>query len=1035
LEKLGLESAGSAARGFSARGAAIYVLELAVIGAVYFALTKASLTLASSHLSAIPIWPPAGLALAAVLWRGLRMWPAILVGTLAVSAPSNIAAADLAGMAGSLLTAAAIAVGNTLEAVVGGYLINRWSDGRRSFETPTGVAKFALVCLGPSAMTGATVGAASLGLADYADVTSLAAIWVTWWLRDAVGALVVAPVVVLWSTGDFRTFTLDKVLGSAAVMIAAGAVGVVAFSPLLEQTTARGALAFLAVLPLLWAALANGPRDTATAALILSGCAVWGALAGGGPFTGTAPNDAFLLLTVLMITLSVPSLALSADVAERKRVEAVLRQQEQNLRAMFVQATVGVAQLEPSGRFRLVNNRFCSIVQRPAVDLTQMRLQDLVEPDDLTQIVNLLGHAVHTGEGFATESSYALPDGLRLWLRVNVSPMVDQEGAVRHLMVVAEDITARRHADDSLQQERDQLEQSVHERVAALQKAHDALHIEIDQRKRVEAALKQDIMERRKAQDAFLDSEWRFRLFINGVTDYAIFMLDPEGRITNWNMGAQRIHQYAAGEIVGEHFGRLFAEEERLRGEPARALQVAAYEGKYVAEGWRVRRDESVFWASAVIEAIRDEVGMLVGFAKITRDITERREAQASLERAQEQLAQSQKMEALGQLTGSIAHDFNNLLMIVSGHAQLLRRRLSDPKHLQALEAMHSAANRGESLTRQLLAFSRRQPLNPVVVDLKERIEAVHEMLVGSLRGNVELKRELPAQVWPVEVDIAELELALVNVAVNARDAMPGGGTITLSARNVTLKKSDEVDGLEGEFVALAMADTGVGIAPDILPKVFEPFFTTKALGKGTGLGLAQVYGFSHQSGGTVVATSAVGSGTTITIYLPRKHGALVPAEEQASAPPAAAAGQGTILVVEDNAEVADVTASLVEQLGYRTVRAENATDALNKLQRGDKIHLVFSDVVMPGGMNGIALAQEIGNRYPHIPVLLTSGYSDVVQATESKRAILRKPFQLPALEKSIREALERAAAPDGPGDGGDRVLQFSQWRGAVRRE
>src|SRR5260370_1682096 len=238
-------------------------------------------------------------------------------------------------------------------------------------------------------------------------------------------------------------------------------------------------------------------------------------------------------------------------------------------------------------------------------------------------------------------------------------------------------------------------------------------------------------------------------------------MLDPGGRITNWNMGAQRIHQYAAGEIVGEHFGRLFAEEERLRGEPARALQVAAYEGKYVAEGWRVRRDESLFWASVVIEAIRDEVGTPVGFAKITRDITERRAAQAALERAQEQLAQSQKMEALGQLTGSIAHDFNNLLMIVSGHAQILRRRLSDPKHLQAVEAIRSAGSRGESLTRQLLAFSRRQPLNPVVVDLKERGEAVREMLIGALRGNVELNGGIAADMWPFEVDISVLELPL----------------------------------------------------------------------------------------------------------------------------------------------------------------------------------------------------------------------------------------------------------------------------------
>jgi len=1025
-EKPSPDKPGSPARGVTFRSVAAYLAELALIGAAYFVLTKVSLVLASSHVSAVPIWPPTGFALGVVLWRGLRIWPAILLATLAVSAPGNIAQSDLADLARPLLSAAAIAVGNTLEAVVGGYLIQRWSDGRRTFETPAGVAKFALVCLGPCAMLGATVGAASLSFAGYADMTSAAAAWVTWWLRDAVGALTIAPVVVLWGITDFRAFSLDKLLGCGAVIVTAAVIGLVAFSPLLEQTAARSALGFLAVLPLMWAALANGPRDTATAALVLSGFAVWGGLAGGGPFAGTAASDAFLLLTVLLIAFSVPSLALSADVAERQRVEGVLRLQEQNLRAMFSQASVGVGQLDVSGRFRLVNNQLCSLLQRPAADLTQMRLQDLIAPDELTGMLNLLAHAGQTGEGFATETGCILPDGAHLWVRLNVAPIVDHAGGVRHLTVVAEDITARRRAQEDLQR-------MVEQRAAALQQAHDALHVEIDQRKRVEAALKQDILERRKAQDAFLESEWRFRLFINGVTDYAIFMLDPEGRITNWNMGAQRIHQYTAGEVVGQHFGRLFSEEERLRGEPARALQVAAYEGKYVAEGWRVRRDESAFWASTVIEAIRDEVGTLVGFAKITRDITERRQAQISLERAQEQLAQSQKMEALGQLTGSIAHDFNNLLMIVSGHAQLLRRRLTDPKHLQALEAMHSAANRGESLTRQLLAFSRRQPLNPVVVDLRERIEAVHEMLTGSLRGNVELKRELPAQVWPVEIDVAELELALVNIAVNARDAMPGGGTITLSARNVTLRKSDEVDGLEGDFVALAIADTGVGIAPDILPKVFEPFFTTKALGKGTGLGLAQVYGFSHQSGGTVVATSAVGSGTTITIYLPRKPGAQLPAAEQPSVQPGAT-GQGTILVVEDNAEVADVTASLVEQLGYRTVRAENATEALNRLQRGDKIHLVFSDVVMPGGMNGIALAQEIANRYPHIPVLLTSGYSDVVQATESKRAILRKPFQLPALEKSIREALERAGR-DGAGDGGDRVLQFSQWRGTVRRE
>jgi PAS domain S-box-containing protein len=889
------------------RDPATYALELVVVGATYFVLAKVSSTLGSINPGAIPIWPPAGFGLAVVLLRGLRVWPAIFVAALAAGAPTDIADATLAD---SILISSAIAVANTLEALLGGYLISIWSDGRRTFDTPTGIAKFASVSLGPSTMIGAAVGVGGMCLAGYADWANFGTLWVTWWLRDLAGALVIAPVIVLWALSDFRTFKLDKVLTSG---IAASVVSLVAFSPLIEQTVIRTSLGFLAVLPLLWAAVRCGQRDTATAALVLSCFAVWGTSAGGGPFAGTTPNESFLPLITFMISTSFLSLALSADVTVRERVEAELRQQEQNLRTLVSQAVVGI----------------------------------------------------------------------------------------------------------------EDLQETLQERTAALKKAGEVVHTEIEQRKRVEAALKHDILERRKAQEALMESEWRFRLVIQGVTDYAIFMLDPDGYITNWNVGAQRIHQYAAADIIGQHFGRFYVEEEQQRGEPARALQVAAYEGKYEIEGWRVRRDESQFWASVVIEAIRDEAGTLVGFVKITRDITERREAQASLQWAQEQLAQSQKMEALGQLTGSIAHDFNNLLMIVSGHAQLLRRRLTDPKHLQAIDALNSAANRGESLTRQLLAFSRRQPLNPVVADLKQRVEAVHEMLVGSLRGNVQLQRDIPADVWPVEVDVAELELALVNIAVNARDAMPGGGSVTLSVRNVTLKKSDGVDQLEGDFVALAMTDTGVGIAPDVLPKIFEPFFTTKALGKGTGLGLAQVYGFSHQSGGSVVATSTVGSGTAITIYLPRKHTAFITAAEASPAQPLVP-GEGMILVVEDNVEVAAVTASLIEQLGYRTLRAENATDALNRLQRGDKIDLVFSDVVMPGVMNGIALAQEIGNRYPQIPVLLTSGYSDVVQTADSRFAILRKPFQLPALERFIRDALEG----HGECNGGDRVVQFSRRSG-----
>jgi PAS domain S-box-containing protein len=517
----------------------------------------------------------------------------------------------------------------------------------------------------------------------------------------------------------------------------------------------------------------------------------------------------------------------------------------------------------------------------------------------------------------------------------------------------------------------------------------------------------QDITDRKIAENALRESEERYRLLVDGVHDYAILMLDPAGRIMSWNAGAARIYRYTEDEILGRDFSCFYTEEELDSGAHEKALRAAAA-GKFEYEGWRVRKDGSQFWASVLIDAIRAADGSLVGFAKVTRDITERRETQAALEVAREKLAQAQKLEALGQLTGGIAHDFNNLLMIVSGHAQQLRRLVTSPKQLRAIDAIDTATSRGESLTRHLLAFSRNQQLSPAVVDLKARVEAMCGMLISSLRGNIELRCDIPDGIWPTEVDISEFELALVNVAVNARDAMPDGGRFTVSARNVSLTPGQSPGGLDGDFVELSMADTGIGIPRIALAKVFEPFFTTKAVGKGTGLGLSQVHGFAHQSGGTVTIASEVGRGTTIAIYLPRSH-APITSMAQHVQPQPSANGYGTVLVVEDNPEVADVTAALLVQLGYRVTHATQATEALSLLEQGD-IDLVFSDIVMPGPMDGVALAGAIRARYPRVPVILTTGYTELAPNAESELLILRKPFQLAALEKVVREALHRAS-------------------------
>jgi PAS domain S-box-containing protein len=520
------------------------------------------------------------------------------------------------------------------------------------------------------------------------------------------------------------------------------------------------------------------------------------------------------------------------------------------------------------------------------------------------------------------------------------------------------------------------------------------------------AKVTRDMTERRLAQQALEDSERRFRLLVTWVTDYAIFMLDPNGVVTNWNQGAERIKGYAAHEIVGQYFSRFYTPEDRAAGLPGRALATAMATGKFESEGWRVRKDGSRFWASVVIDAIHDESGQLVGFAKITRDITERRRAQELLEQTREQLAQAQKLEAIGQLTGGIAHDFNNLLMVVNGHVEILRSRLADPQDVKALDAIQRATARGESLTRHLLAFSRRQRVNPTVIDLALRIEALRDMLAQSLRGDIEITTSVPADIWPIEVDPGELDLALLNIAVNARDAMPAGGVLTVSAENVSREHSQRRAGLDGELVALTIADTGTGIAPDVLPKVFEPFFTTKEIGKGTGLGLSQVYGFARQAGGSVTAESELGRGTAVTLYLPRSHRA--PSEPDPATPAdISAQGHGIVLVVEDNGDVGDVSQMLLEQLGYAVKRAETAEAALAQLDAGEHIDVVFTDIVMPGGMSGLDLARVVRERHPRVATLLTSGYSKIAQqATDEGFRILSKPFEAKALAAAVQDVM-----------------------------
>jgi len=494
-------------------------------------------------------------------------------------------------------------------------------------------------------------------------------------------------------------------------------------------------------------------------------------------------------------------------------------------------------------------------------------------------------------------------------------------------------------------------------------------------------------------QRHLFESERNFRLLVEGVADYALYLLDPTGVITSWNIGGQRIKGYSPEEIIGQHFSRFYTEGDRANGKPLRALRIAREQGRYEEEGWRVRKDGTFFWASVVIDPVY-EGGNLVGFAKITRDITERRDAQLKLEQMQQQLAESQKLDALGQLTGGVAHDFNNLLMIISGSLHTLKKGMDDdPRRVRAISAIEAATQRGAALTNQLLTFARRQSLNPQAVNISERIDAVREVLDTGVGSAVTLQFDIDRSMWPVMVDVAEFETALVNLVINARDAMPAGGTITVSAHNETLREEAKA----GDYAAISVQDTGVGIAPDVLGKIFDPFFTTKPIGKGTGLGLSQVHGFTHQAGGTVKVSSELGKGTRITMLLPRKDGS-APVE---TANAVETGGSGTVLLVEDNPDVATVSASLLEQLGYTVRRVENAEAALREIEL-DGIDFVFSDIVMPGKMDGLSLARHLRIVRPGLPILLASGYSDAAINVRGDFPILRKPYEIHQLSQAI---------------------------------
>jgi signal transduction histidine kinase len=691
-----------------------YVVQLVAAGAIYFCLETSALQLAAAYPNAAAIWPPSGFAFAAVMLGGYRLLPAIFVAAFFAHALAS----------GPSYAAAAIAAGNTLEAFAVGFLVDGWTEGRTIFMAPTGIARFVAIAMGAAAI-GASVGAAAdlvLPAAPdtaIADWGSFAARWLPWWLSHVTAALVVTPFLVVWATDRPRGFDLAAFAESSLTIAAAAGLGAVVFGPLTAGLPNGAALAFLAVLPLIWAALRRGPRDTATVALVLAACGVWGTI-WGGPFA-QGPEHPSPLLVMFMIGATVPSLLLAADAAARARAERMLRTTRNELR------------------------------------------------------------------------------------------------------------------------------------------------------------------------------------------------------------------------------------------------------------------------------------------------------------QAREQLAQSHKMEAIGQLTGGVAHDFNNLLTVIVGNLDMAQRHLESwtDAHAERLRRAINNAKRGAlratAITQRLLAFSRKQRVEARPLNVNNLLGNLSDFLRRSVGETVALEIAGADDLWTVETDPVQLETAILNLAVNARDAMPAGGKVTIATSNSFLDEDycrEHEELVPGQYVQIAVGDTGTGMAKDVLERVFEPFFTTKEAGQGTGLGLSQVYGFVKQSGGHVEIESAPGAGTTVRIYLPRLAGHA--GVDQAPQRPAFLLDTApTILLVEDDHDVRAYVVEILRDMHFQVLEAHDADSALGLLDRDDvRIDLLLTDVVLPG-MNGRQLAEEIKARQPEIRVLFMSGYSREAIVQQGHVApgddVMQKPLSRDMLAQRIRAVLEDA--------------------------
>ncbi|WP_159348075.1 PAS domain-containing protein [Roseomonas harenae] len=648
------------------------------------------------------------------------------------------------------------------------------------------------------------------------------------------------------------------------------------------------------------------------------------------------------------------------DVTEARRAEAQLREREGFLMAIIGQAAAGIALTLPDGTLTFINDRYCEILGRRREVLLGTRMQDVIHPEDREAKLAAFRALRAGGPPFTAEWRHLRPDGAVVWARNSVTAIRDPDGAITDVITVSIDVSDRHAAEAALREMNGTLERRVAERTGEL------------------------------------DRLWR-------TSQDLLAVVGADGVLRAANPAWREVLGFDSSQLVGRSLDDILWPEDRVA--TREALRRSTMGALRHFENRFRHRDGGFRWVAW--SAAPDETGLVYATG---RDITSEREAKEALALAEEALRQSQKMEALGQLTGGIAHDFNNLLTGIIGSLDIMRRRIEAGRSgelARYMDAASGAAQRAAALTHRLLAFARRQSLDSRPVDVNLLVAGMEDLLRRTLGEQIGLETLLDTALWPAHTDANQLESAILNLAINARDAMPDGGHLYIATGRETL----EADGKEvaaGDYVAIRVSDTGVGMPPDVLAKAFDPFFTTKPIGQGTGLGLSMIYGFAKQSRGHVRVRSAPGQGTAFTLLLPR---AQLSGKTGAAAEGAAPQGKGeTVLVVEDDATVRLLVVEVLEELGYRYLEAADARDAIPIIQSAQRIDLMISDVGLPG-MNGRQLAEMARSVRPALRVLFVTGYAENARMRSGFLApgmdMMTKPFALDALGTKIRAMLE----------------------------